>query len=166
MVKIVIMENVHWTLSIVIVIVSMDIRAFWSGLEKLLLLRLSLRQLLYVTPLQCTVTHVEGHLLVHYTHFIMVGHMSSKWHQLCVSLLVTCVPHIRMVIIYAPEPFGHRTIFLWKLFCTGSLCNILRIENTEHKTISWNATLLLLELFFAQCICFISLMVSAHHFTL
>ena len=78
MVKIVIMENVHWTLSIVIVIVSMDIRAFWSGLEKLLLLRLSLRQLLYVTPLQCTVTHVEGHLLVHYTHFIMVGHIFSK----------------------------------------------------------------------------------------
>ena len=78
MVKIVIMENVHWTLSIVIVIVSMDIRAFRSGLEKFLLLPLGLRQLLYVTPLQCTVTHVEGHLLVHYTHFIMVGHMSSK----------------------------------------------------------------------------------------
>ena len=53
MVKIVIVDNVHWTLSIVIVIVSMDIRAFWSGLEKLLLLRLSLQQLLYVTPLQC-----------------------------------------------------------------------------------------------------------------
>ena len=36
------------TLSIVIVIVTMDIRVFWSDLEKLLLLRLSLRQLLYL----------------------------------------------------------------------------------------------------------------------